>query len=219
MELSGNKHISAPPAVVWRALNDPGCLARCIPSCEYVERVSDTETTARVLMRVGPVRALFVGRILMSDVRPDQGCTMTFEGSGGAAGFAKGESSVNLAPADGGTLLSYTASASVGGKLGQVGGRMIDAFAKKMADEFFSNLQLELRVPPAEPSGADPSLATSSVAVPAAVAVTQVTPGPIGYGPAATGSAGQTPEGTRVLWFLLGAGAVALGFCLAHWLR
>lgn len=214
MELSGNKHISAPPAAVWRALNDPACLARCIPSCESVERVSDTETTARVLMRVGPVRALFVGRILMSDVRPDAGCTMTFEGSGGAAGFAKGQSTVSLSPADGGTVLSYTAAASVGGKLGQVGGRMIDAFAAKMADEFFGNLQQALRAQVADASRDAPEGAASMPSVGAAPESPRVA-----YGPAAVPGRETTSESTRVLWFALGAGAVALGFCLAHFLR
>jgi hypothetical protein len=212
MELSGEKLISATPAAVWRALNDPGCLSRCIPSCEYVERVSDTETNARVLMRVGPVRALFVGKILMSDIRPDEGCTMVFEGSGGGAGFAKGRSTVSLAAKDGGTLLSYTAAASVGGKLGQVGGRMIDAFAKKMADEFFGNLQHELRAAPADVTTA--GLVSASPGTTAVAAVPQVA-----YAPKRETASSGTSESTRVLWFLLGAGATAFGFVLAHFLR
>ncbi len=214
MELSGNKHISAPPAAVWRALNDPACLARCIPSCESVERVSDTETTARVLMRVGPVRALFVGRIVMSDVRPDAGCTMTFEGSGGAAGFAKGRSTVSLSPSEGGTVLSYSAAASVGGKLGQVGGRMIDAFAARMADEFFGNLQQALRTSVSEASRDAPA---SAAAAPGLASTPESSR--IAFGPASAPGRDATSESTRVLWFALGAGAVALGFCLAHVLR
>ena len=120
MELAGEKLISATPSAVWHALNDPAILANCIPSCESVERLSDTETHARVLLRIGPVRTLFVGKILMSDIRPDEGCTMVFEGSGGNAGFANGRSTVLLTREGEATRLSYTASASVGGKLGPV---------------------------------------------------------------------------------------------------
>ncbi len=212
MELSGEKLISATPAAVWQAINDPGCLARCIPSCEYVERVSNTETNARVLMRVGPVRALFVGKIVMSDIRPDEGCTLVFEGSGGGAGFAKGRSTVSLTAQDGSTLLSYTAAASVGGKLGQVGGRMIDAFAKKMADEFFGNLQHELRAAPVAETTA--GLVAASAGTMTSASVPQVA-----YAPKREAEPSGTSESTRVLWFLLGAGATAFGFVLAHFLR
>ncbi len=207
MELSGEKLISALPAAVWRAINDPAILANCIPACESVERISDTETHARVLLRIGPVRTLFVGKILMSDVRPDVGCTMVFEGSGGNAGFAKGRSTVALTRQGEATKLSYTASASVGGKLGQVGGRMIDAFAKKMADEFFSNLQAALAgSAPATGTGLAP--ASDSVATPI-----------MGRPMSVANSGSQQGEGTRVLWFALGVGATAFGFWLAHLLH
>lgn len=209
MELAGEKLISATPSVVWQALNDPAILANCIPSCERVDRLSDTETHARVLLRIGPVRTLFVGKILMSDIRPGEGCTMAFEGSGGNAGFANGRSTVLLTPEGDATRLSYTASASVGGKLGQVGGRMIDAFAKKMADEFFGNLQTAL-------AGATPTPINELGRPSVAVAATS-----IGH-PTAIASASSNNgvgEGTRVLWFALGVGATAFGFWLAHLLR
>ena len=206
MELSGEKLIGALPATVWRAINDPAILANCIPACESVERISETETHARVLLRIGPVRTLFVGKILMSDIRPDEGCTLVFEGSGGNAGFAKGRSTVALTQEGEATKLSYTASASVGGKLGQVGGRMIDAFAKKMADEFFGNLQAAL---------------AGDASVPAVVALTlpqSAASAPVIARP--TMAANQTQgEGTRVLWFALGVAATAFGFWLAHLLR
>ncbi len=206
MELAGEKFISAAPSVVWHALNDPAILANCIPACESVERLSETETHARVLLRIGPVRTLFVGRILMSDIRPNEGCTMVFEGSGGNAGFANGRSAVALTREGEGTKLSYTASASVGGKLGQVGGRMIDAFAKKMADEFFGNLQVALAestpVPMNESSTISTSAPTATIARPTLVT-----------------SSNPQSEGTRVLWFALGVGATAFGFWLAHLLR
>ena len=207
MELSGEKLIAASPQAVWAALNDPAVLANCIPSCESVERLSDSETHARVLLRIGPVRTLFVGRILMSEIRPDQGCTMVFEGSGGNAGFAKGRSTVLLMREGEGTKLSYTASASVGGKLGQVGGRMIDAFAKKMADEFFGSLQAALAgAAPLhinELAPASASLANTIVGRPTSIAI----------------SGNSQGESKRVLWFALGCGATAFGFWLAHLLR
>ena len=207
MELTGEKLITASPAAVWQAINDPAILANCIPSCESVERISATETHARVLLRIGPVRTLFVGKILMSDIRPDQGCTMVFEGSGGNAGFANGRSTVTLSPQADATLLAYTASASVGGKLGQVGGRMIDAFAKKMADEFFGNLQAAL-------AGSGPMSAPESATVAASVATSIVAR------PTLVANTSQPQsEGTRVLWFALGVAATAFGFWLAHVLR
>jgi len=134
MELTGDILIAAPRDKVWAGLNDPEVLTRCIPGCEGMEATSPTERTARVAVKVGPVRARFVGHIRMEDVRINEGCTLHFEGSGGAAGMAKGHSSVALADDAGGTRLRYTTQASIGGKLGQVGGRMIDAAAKQMAE-------------------------------------------------------------------------------------
>ena len=207
MELSGEKLMGASPSAVWHALNDPAILANCIPACESIERISETETHARVLLRIGPVRTLFVGKILMSDIRPDEGCTLVFEGSGGNAGFANGRSTVVLTREGDATKLSYTASASVGGKLGQVGGRMIDAFAKKMADEFFGNLQSALAGGSAAPIG---EIAPASAAVSAPI---------IGRPTPVTSASHSHGEGTRVLWFALGVGATAFGFWLAHLLR
>lgn len=211
MELAGEKLMSATPSAVWRALNDPAVLANCIPSCESVERLSESETHARVLLRIGPVRTLFVGKILMSDIRPDEGCTMVFEGSGGNAGFANGRSTVLLTCEGEATRLSYTASASVGGKLGQVGGRMIDAFAKKMADEFFGNLQTAL--------AGSATAAFSESASESASASTSVAAPIIGRPTSLPGHGNPQTEGTRVLWFALGVGATAFGFWLAHLLR
>ena len=207
MELSGEKLIGASPSAVWQALNDPAILANCIPACESVERISETETHARVLLRIGPVRTLFIGKILMSDIRPNEGCTMVFEGSGGNAGFANGRSTVALTREGEATKLAYTASASVGGKLGQVGGRMIDAFAKKMADEFFGNLQAAL---------AGGSVAPMNELVPASASMSAPI---IGRPASAVSNNNSQGEGTRVLWFALGVGATAFGFWLAHLLR
>ncbi len=137
MELTGSTSIRQPIEVVWSALNNEEILRQCITGCESLERIDSTSLIAKLAVKLGPVRAKFNGKIKMSDVAPLQGYTLAFEGSGGAAGFAKGSSKVSLQAVDSGTLVSYTAQASVGGKLGQVGGRMIDATARSMADDFF----------------------------------------------------------------------------------
>jgi uncharacterized protein len=138
MELNGSTFVKQPIERVWAALNDEAVLQRCITGCEAMERVDEKEITARLAMKMGPVRARFNGKVVMSDVLPLAGYTLTFEGSGGAAGFAKGSSVVGLQTVAGGTQVNYTAHASVGGKLGQIGGRMIDAAARSMADDFFA---------------------------------------------------------------------------------
>jgi carbon monoxide dehydrogenase subunit G len=140
MELSGQQIVAAPRQAVWEALNDPRALYECIPGCEDIEKISGAETRVRVAVKLGPVRARFTGKMLMSDVTPAERCTLTFEGAGGAAGFAKGFSRVELSDEGSATKLTYSVEASVGGKLGQIGGRLIDSSAKKMADEFFGSL-------------------------------------------------------------------------------
>jgi uncharacterized protein len=144
MELNGEQLIAASVPEVWRGLNDVDVLAKSIPGCEEISRVSPEEVHAKVMFKIGPVRARFSGKLLLSDVIPDQSCSMAFEGSGGAAGFAKGRSRVELKEAKGGTLVSYTTEASIGGKLGQIGGRLISASAKKIADDFFQRFAKEL---------------------------------------------------------------------------
>jgi len=144
MELNGEQLIAAPIPEVWKGLNDIDVLAKSIPGCEEISRISPEEIHAKVMFKIGPVRARFAGKLFLSDVIPDQSCSMAFEGSGGAAGFAKGRSRVELKPAEGGTLISYTTEASIGGKLGQIGGRMISASAKKIADDFFQRFAKEL---------------------------------------------------------------------------
>jgi uncharacterized protein len=137
MELTGSTSIRQPIEVVWSGLNNEEILRQCITGCESLERLDATSLVAKLAVKLGPVRAKFNGKINMSEVVPLQGYTLAFEGSGGAAGFAKGSSKVALESSQTGTLVSYTAQASVGGKLGQVGGRMIDATARSMADDFF----------------------------------------------------------------------------------
>lgn len=144
MELSGNQLMAAPRQVVWQALLDPRTLQRCIPGCEEVSKISDEETHLRLLVKLGPVRARFTGKMFMSDVEPARRCKLSFEGVGGAAGSAKGVSDVQLTDEVDGTRLTYSVAASVGGKLGQIGGRLIDSSAKKMADDFFLALRQQI---------------------------------------------------------------------------
>jgi uncharacterized protein len=137
MEMSGEQHIPLSQQRVWEALNDPEILKACIPGCESIERVSDHEYKVAMTAAVGPVKAKFSGKLMLADMNPPDSYSLAFEGSGGAAGFGKGGAQVSLAPEGGGTLLTYTANASVGGKLAQIGSRLIDGVAKKMADDFF----------------------------------------------------------------------------------
>ena len=150
MELTSTRNVAAPPGVVWDALNDPAVLKDSIPGCETFERTSDTEWRAVVAAKVGPVSARFTGRITLADLNPPTSYTLKFEGQGGAAGFANGEAKVSLAPGDaGGTALTYAAKAQVGGKIAQIGSRLIDGAAANLADEFFQ--RFSERVAPAAP--------------------------------------------------------------------
>lgn len=150
MDMTGEYRIPAPREAVWRALNDPEVLKASIPGCESVEKLSDTEFQAKVTAAVGPVKARFGGKVTLSDIDPPNGYTISGEGQGGAAGFAKGGAKVKLAPDGEGTLLSYQVTASVGGKLAQVGSRLIDGVSKKMAEEFFTRFvqQVTQQQPP-----------------------------------------------------------------------
>lgn len=137
MDMTGEQHIAASRQQVWAALNDVEVLRQCIPGCQSIEKQSDTNMTAKVLLQVGPVRATFSGKVTLSDLDPPNGYRITGEGSGGVAGHAKGSALVRLKEDEAGTLLSYEVRADVGGKLAQLGGRLIDSTAKKLAGEFF----------------------------------------------------------------------------------
>lgn len=141
MEMTGEYHISAPRAQVWTALNDPDVLRQAIPGCESLEKISDTEMRATVTLKVGPVKARFKGEITLSDIKPEEGYVITGEGKGGAAGFAKGGAKVVLTQSGAETILNYEAQAQIGGKLAQLGSRLIDQTAKKMADDFFKRFK------------------------------------------------------------------------------
>jgi carbon monoxide dehydrogenase subunit G len=139
VDINGEQRIPAPQSTVWDALNDPEALKASIPGCESIDKVSDTQFTARITMAVGPVKAKFSGDVVLSEIDAPNAYTITGKGSGGAAGFGKGSARVTLVPDRSGTLLRYEAKASVGGKLAQIGQRLVDSAAKKMADEFFTN--------------------------------------------------------------------------------
>jgi hypothetical protein len=144
MEMTGEYRIPASREKVWEALNDPEVLKVCIPGCEELTKDSDTELSAKVKTRVGPVSAKFAGKVTLSDINPPESYKISGEGTGGVAGFAKGGAVVNLAEDGAETILTYTATAQVGGKLAQIGSRLIDATAKKMADQFFSKFAAEV---------------------------------------------------------------------------
>ena len=138
MELTSSRTVPASVEATWAALNDPEVLKVCIPGCESIERVSDTEFKVAMTARVGPVAAKFSGRIVLADLVAPQSYRMTFEGQGGAAGFARGEARVALSPQGADTRIDYSASAQVGGKLAQIGSRLVDGAAAKVAEDFFA---------------------------------------------------------------------------------
>lgn len=150
MQMTGETVIPASRAAVWAALNDPEILRQAIPGCESIEKLSDTEMTARVGIKIGPVKASFGGSVTLSDLDPPNGYRISGQGQGGAAGFAKGGATVKLEEAEGGTKLSYEVDAQVGGKLAQIGSRLIDGAAKSLAAEFFQKFSAIVGAPPAE---------------------------------------------------------------------
>ena len=137
MDLTGEYRIPAPREDVWKALNDPNVLQPCIPGCESVEKLSDTEFTAKVVLKIGPMTAKFAGKGILSDLDPPKGYTITGEGQGGVAGFGKGRAHVTLDVDGNVTVMRYKAEAQVGGKMAQLGARLIDSPATQLAAEFF----------------------------------------------------------------------------------
>ncbi|MGC1504581.1 MAG: carbon monoxide dehydrogenase subunit G [Sulfitobacter sp.] len=147
MQMSDTRQIAVPPAQVYAALLDPEMLKNCVPGAQEVSGSVEEGFVATVVQKVGPVKATFKGEVTISDLVPDTSLKIDGTGKGGAAGFAKGGAEVRLVAKDGGTELSYDVEAKVGGKLAQLGSRIIDGFAKKMADQFFQNLQSTLEGP------------------------------------------------------------------------
>jgi uncharacterized protein len=139
MDMSGEERIAAKREVVWAALNNPDILRACIPGCQNLEMASPTEMTATVKIKIGPVSATFAGEVTLSDLNPPEGYKISGEGKGGIAGFAKGGAEVHLREDGNDTILSYNVDAQIGGKLAQLGSRLIDSTAKKLAGQFFTN--------------------------------------------------------------------------------
>ena len=209
MELQGSVTIPALPQQVWQALNNAEILRQCIPGCEEVQQISPEEMHARVLLRMGPVRARFAGKVKMTDIRPMQGYTLNFEGSGGSAGFAKGSSVITLSSAGDATQLDYTAQATVAGKLGQIGGRLIDASSKQLADKFFTNLKTVLSGDNAKPD-----------TVPATNSQESSTSARRSESPQHAHKPSMGSEAARLVWFFAGVAATSTGVWMgAHWLR
>jgi carbon monoxide dehydrogenase subunit G len=151
MDMSGDRLIAAPRQKVWEALNDPETLKSCIPGCESLEKLGDNELKATAAVKLGPIAARFTGKVLLSDLDPPNGYTISGEGQGGVAGFAKGGAKVTLTDEPGGTLLAYTVNAQIGGKMAQLGARLIDSTAKSMAEQFFTKFSAVVAPPTPEP--------------------------------------------------------------------
>ncbi len=166
MQMTGQYRIEAPREAVWEALNDVEVLRACIPGVEEIEKTSDTSFTAKVKAKVGPVSARFAGAVTLSDLDPPKGYTISGEGKGGAAGFAKGGAKVSLDEDGNATLLNYDVDAQVGGKLAQIGSRLINGTAKKMADDFFARFA-ETVGGPAPSEEPEPQAAAPETAAPA----------------------------------------------------
>jgi uncharacterized protein len=162
MEMSSSRTVPADVETTWRALNDPEVLKACIAGCESIERVADNEFRVAMTARVGPVSAKFNGRILLSDIVAPRSYTIKFDGQGGAAGFATGEAKVVLAPDGNGTRIEYQAKAQVGGKLAQIGSRLVDGAAAKVADDFFARLVERLGGAPVIPAPPSPTEAAAA---------------------------------------------------------
>ncbi|KPQ05806.1 MAG: hypothetical protein HLUCCA12_13575 [Rhodobacteraceae bacterium HLUCCA12] len=155
MQMSDTRQIDADPAIVWAALLNPEVLKAAVPGCESLTGTPEDGFEAVVVQKVGPVKARFTGLVTISDRVEGESLTLSGEGKGGAAGFARGEARVRLQPAEGGTSLQYEVDAKVGGKLAQLGSRIIDGFARKMADEFFTRFQAAVEGPDDEAESAE----------------------------------------------------------------
>lgn len=180
MDMTGQQTIPAPRETVWEALNDPDVLKECIPGCEEIEKTGDHGFTAKVSAKVGPVKAKFSGAVELKDLNPPASYTISGEGKGGAAGFAKGGAKVELEEIEGGaaTLLKYAVNASVGGKLAAIGSRLIDSTAKKYANDFFEKFkEIASERAPAGGAAEAPAVTPVAEAKPAGVKPVEAAPG------------------------------------------
>ena len=158
MDMTGERRIPAPRRVVWDALNDPDVLKDSIPGCQALEKLSDTEMKATAAVKIGPISARFTGNVTLSDLDPPNGYAIGGEGQGGVAGFAKGGAKVRLEDDGAGTVLRYEVHAQVGGKIAQLGARLIDASARQMAEQFFDRFSARVAPPVAAETATEPAL-------------------------------------------------------------
>jgi uncharacterized protein len=149
MTMNGEYQLPVPQETVWQKLNDADTLKACIPGCESLDKLSDTEFQAVAVTKIGPVKAKFKGKVTLSDLDPPNSYKISGQGDGGVAGFASGGATVKLEPKDGGTLLSYQVEAQIGGKLAQLGQRLVNGAAKKLADDFFQKFAASVNPPSA----------------------------------------------------------------------
>ncbi len=189
MDMTGEYRLNASREAVYDALNDPEILKQCIPGCEEIDKTSDTEMTAKVVAKVGPVKAKFSGAVTLSDLNRPESYTISGEGKGGAAGFAKGGAKVRLEEDGDGTLMHYEVHADIGGKLAQLGSRLIDGTAKKMAKDFFETFAGLVDGAQAEAA----ETKTLSEATPTAPEAVAASPAPASEAPAASA---ESPAGT-----------------------
>ena len=221
MDMTGEYRLNASREAVYDALNDPEILKQCIPGCEEIEKTSDTEMTAKVVAKVGPVKAKFGGAVTLSDLNRPESYTISGEGKGGAAGFAKGGAKVRLEPDGAGTLMHYEVHADIGGKLAQLGSRLIDGTAKKMAKDFFETFAglVDGKGAEAEEAAAcDDLLAEASPeAKPSAVEASAAAESDRAPAPAKTDEPAQAGGISPVVWIIAAAVliALALGFGLS----
>jgi len=210
MDLTGQQRIEAPRARVWVALNDPEVLRRCIPGCKSLEQISPTEMKATAGVKIGPIGATFTGDVTLSELDPPNGYRINGEGSGGAAGFAKGGATVRLSDeGSDATLLEYQVNAQVGGKLAQLGGPIIDATAKQLAGQFFRALAKEMAALPEPTTTELPPVET----VPAPAAMPSPDPQP---SPAQPSLPSRGSGGPPLAWPLATLSGGLLGFILGR---
>ena len=167
MKMKGEFRVPTDRETVWRALNDTEVLKECLPGCQEIEKTSDTEMAATLVIKVGPVKATFKGGVTLSDLDPPNGYTISGQGQGGTAGFASGEARVKLVEEEGATVVQYDVDAKVGGKLAQIGSRLIDSTAKKLAKQFFDKLAEKLGGGEEEETAAEPAPEFAALAEPA----------------------------------------------------
>jgi carbon monoxide dehydrogenase subunit G len=221
MDMTGEYRIPAPRDKVWAALNDPATLKASIPGCESLEQTADNAFAATVVAKVGPVKAKFKGNVTLSEINPPESYTISGEGKGGAAGFAKGGADVKLAEDGDDTILTYAAKADVGGKLAQLGSRLIQGTSKKMADEFFANFKEQ--VVPSEAPAAAPAETAATTPPPAATAPetppgtgTAVTPPPAPAASSESANGLQELMQSKLVWV---AAAVVVLIIIASMMR